>query len=113
MFQDSQKYSQKGLLEILFSDVRKNSSYDKSWVFSKGKKWHRCGAADPGGSGPKLSFRLFEKLITSYISHLFNVRLCSTAPECSLLNQKVASSPPFFSRKFFVFGITFSSSLGK
>ena len=56
MFQDSQKYSQKGLLEILFSDVRKNSFYGKSWVFSKGKKWHRCGAADPGGSGRKLNF---------------------------------------------------------
>ena len=51
MFQDSQKYSQKGLLEILFSDVRKKSFYGKSWVFSRGKKWHRCGAADPGGSG--------------------------------------------------------------
>jgi hypothetical protein len=38
MFQDSQKYSQKSLWEILFSDVRKNSFYGKSWVFSKGKK---------------------------------------------------------------------------
>ena len=56
MFQGSQKYSQKGLLEILFSDVRKKIFYGKSCVFSKEKKWHRCGVADPCGSGRKLNF---------------------------------------------------------
>ena len=56
IFQYSQKYSPKGHLAKLFSDVRKNSFYDKSCDFSKGKKWHRCGAADPGGSGRKLNF---------------------------------------------------------
>ena len=33
-FQYSQKYGQKGHFVILFSDVRKNSFYDKSCVFS-------------------------------------------------------------------------------
>ena len=33
-FQYSQKYGQKGRCVILFSDVRKNLFYDKSWVFS-------------------------------------------------------------------------------
>ena len=33
-FQYSQKYGQKGRFVILFSDVRKNLFYDKSWVFS-------------------------------------------------------------------------------
>ena len=56
MFQDSKKYSQKGLLEILFSDVRKNLFYGKSCVFSKASTWYRCRVGDPGGNGSKIGF---------------------------------------------------------
>ena len=56
IFQYSQKYSPKGHLVMLLSDVTKNLFYDKSCDFSKEKKWHRCGVADPGGSGPKFNF---------------------------------------------------------
>ena len=40
ILQDSQNYSQKGLLVTLLIDVKKNIFYDKSCVFSKGSTWH-------------------------------------------------------------------------
>ena len=37
LFQDFQKYDQKGHFVISFSDVTKNLFYDKSWDFQKEK----------------------------------------------------------------------------
>ena len=59
IFQYSQKYSPKGHLVKLFSDVTKNLSYDENCLLLKGKKWHRCGSAEIGGNWSKMDFRAF------------------------------------------------------
>jgi hypothetical protein len=56
IFQDSQNYSQKGLLVTLLIDVKKNLFYGTSCVFSKGSTWHRSPCAE---MGQKLDFRAF------------------------------------------------------
>ena len=47
ILQDSQNYSQKGLLVTLLIDVKKNLFYDKSCVFSK---------TEMEGNGSKIGF---------------------------------------------------------
>jgi hypothetical protein len=59
ILQDSQNYSQKGLLVTLLIDVKKNLFYDKSCVFSKGSTWHRSVVWETRGYGSKLDFRAF------------------------------------------------------
>ena len=56
ILQDSQNYSQKGLLVTLLIDVKKNLFYDKSCVFSKGSTWHRSPCAEMEGNGSKIGF---------------------------------------------------------
>ena len=59
ILQDSQNYSQKGLLVTLLIDVKKNIFYDKSCVFSQGSTWHRSPCAEMEGNGSKMDFRAF------------------------------------------------------
>ena len=59
ILQDSQNYSQKGLLATLLINVKKNLFYDKSWVFSQGSTWHRFPCAEMEGNGSKMDFRAF------------------------------------------------------
>ena len=59
ILQDSQNYSQKGLLATLLINVKKNLFYDKSCVFSKGLTWHRSLCAEMEKMGQKLDFRAF------------------------------------------------------
>ena len=56
ILQDSQNYSQKGLLVTLLIDVKKNIFYDKSCVFSKELTWHRSPLAEIGGNRSKNGF---------------------------------------------------------
>jgi hypothetical protein len=56
IFQDSQKYDQKGHFVILFSDVTKNLFCDKRCVFSKESTWHRCLVAKSGRNWSKIGF---------------------------------------------------------
>ena len=56
ILQDSQNYSQKGLLVTLLIDVKKNLFYDKSCVFSKELTWHRSPCAEMEGNGLKIGF---------------------------------------------------------
>ena len=56
ILQDSQNYSQKGLLVTLLIDVKKNLFYDKSCVLSKGSTWHRSPCAEMEGNGSKIGF---------------------------------------------------------
>ena len=53
-FQDSQKYSQKGLLVTLFPVVAKNLFYDEKWLFSKGSTWHRSPCEEMCGNWSKM-----------------------------------------------------------
>ena len=55
-FQDSQKYSQKGLLVMLFPVVAKKSFYDEKWLFSKGSTWHRSPCEEMCGNWSKTGF---------------------------------------------------------
>ena len=59
ILQDSQSYSQKGLLATLLINVKKNLFYDKSCVFSQGSTWHRVPCAEMEGNGSKMDFRAF------------------------------------------------------
>ena len=59
LFQDAQKYGQKGHFVILFSDVTKNLFYGKRCVFSKESTWHRCPVAECGGNRSKMGFYSF------------------------------------------------------
>ena len=54
ILQDSQNYSQKGLLVTLLIDVKKNLFYDKSCVFSKESIWHRSPCAEMEGNVSKI-----------------------------------------------------------
>jgi hypothetical protein len=56
LFQDLQKYDQKGHFVILFSDVTKNLFYDKRCVFSKESTWHRCLVAESGRNWSQIGF---------------------------------------------------------
>ena len=56
ILQDSQNYSQKGLLVTLLIDVKKNLSYDERCVFSKGSTWHGSPCAEMQGNGSKIGF---------------------------------------------------------
>jgi len=56
ILQDSQNYSQKGLLVTLLIDVKNKIIYDKSCVFSKESTWHRSPCAEMEGSGSKIGF---------------------------------------------------------
>ena len=58
-FQDSRKYSQKGLLVTLFPVVAKNLFYDEKWLFSKGSTWHRSPWQEMGGNWSKMGFYSF------------------------------------------------------
>ena len=55
-FQDSRKYSQKGLLVTLLFDVIKNLFYDKSCIFSKELTWYRSPWEEMGGNWSKMGF---------------------------------------------------------
>jgi hypothetical protein len=59
ILQDSQNYSQKGLLATLLINVKKNLFYDKSCVFSQGSTWHRSPCAEMEGNWSKMDFRAF------------------------------------------------------
>jgi hypothetical protein len=56
ILQDSQNYSQKGLLVTLLIDVKKNLFYDKSCIFSKGSTWCRSPCVEMEGNGSKIGF---------------------------------------------------------
>ena len=56
ILQDSQNYSQKGLLATLLINVKKNLFYDKSCVFLQGSTWHRSPCAEMEGNGSKIGF---------------------------------------------------------
>ena len=55
-FQDSRKYSPKGLLVTLFPVVAKKIFYDEKWLFSKGSTWHRSPWQEMGGNWSKMGF---------------------------------------------------------
>ena len=55
-FQDSRKYSPKGLLVTLFPVVAKNSFYDEKWLFSKASTWYRSPWEEMGGNWSKMGF---------------------------------------------------------
>ena len=59
MFQDSRKYSQKGLLATLFPVVAKNLFYDEKWLFSKNSTWYRSPCEEMCGNRSKMDFRAF------------------------------------------------------
>ena len=59
MFQDSQKYSQKGLLVTLFPVVAKNLFYDEKWLFSKESTWYRSPCEEMCGNWSKMGFKSF------------------------------------------------------
>ena len=56
ILQDSQNYSQKGLLVTLLIDAKKNLFHDKSCVFSKESTWHRCLVAESGRNWSQIGF---------------------------------------------------------
>ena len=55
-FQDSQKYSQKGLLVTLFPVVTKKLFYDEKWLFSNKPTWHRSPCEEMCGNWSKMGF---------------------------------------------------------
>ena len=55
-FQDSQKYSQKGLLVTLFPVVTKKMFYDEKWLFSNKPTWHRSPCEEMCGNWSKMGF---------------------------------------------------------
>ena len=59
MFQNSRKYSQKGLLVTLFPVVAKNLFYDEKWLFSKNSTWYRSPCEEMCGNRSKMDFRAF------------------------------------------------------
>ena len=59
MFQDSRKYSQKGILVTLFPVVAKNLFYDEKWLFSKNSTWYRSPCEEMCGNRSKMDFRAF------------------------------------------------------
>ena len=55
-FQDSQKYSQKGLLVTLFPVVTKKLFYDEKWLFSNKPTWHWSPCEEMCGNWSKMGF---------------------------------------------------------
>ena len=56
LFQNLQKYGQKGHVVILFSYVTKKIFTVKRCVFSKESTWHRCLVAESGKISQKMTF---------------------------------------------------------